>query len=126
MTKPYLLLNAALYGGLALWCTLKHEQTARASGFATLDNSGHSEYLVIYGGLQLGLAGFFAYMGLHEEHHRLGLLFSVLLYAPIVLYRAITVARYWPVSGLTLGIGALETALLVAGALLYFSSRSGS
>jgi len=29
-----------------------------ASGFTEINNSGWSEYLVIYGGLQLGLAAF--------------------------------------------------------------------
>jgi hypothetical protein len=36
-----------------------------------------------------------------------------MLYAPIVLYRLVTVGRFWPVSSLTLGIAGLEGALLL-------------
>jgi len=121
MTKAYLFLNAALYLLLAIWCTVKHAQTSRASGFVALDNSGHSEYLVIYGGLQLGLAVFFWYLGAHAEHHRVGVLFSLMLYAPIVLYRVATVIAFSPVSGITMGIAALETLLLISALLLFFA-----
>jgi hypothetical protein len=117
MIRTYLLLNALLYAGFALWCTIKHTQTAQSIGYVSLNNAGHSEYTVLYGGLQLGLAIFFAYLGASDELYRTGAIFSLMLYAPIVLYRVVTVARYWPTSNLTLATGALETAMLI-GALI--------
>lgn len=120
MTKAYLLLNAVLYFLLVLWCTFKHGQTSKASGFAALDNSGHSEYLVIYGGLQLGLAIFFAYLASSESLHRTGIMLSLMLYLPIVIYRIITVIAYSPVSVITLGTGALEAVLLIGALVLFF------
>lgn len=120
MTKAYLLLNAVLYFLLVLWCTFKHGQTSKASGFAVLDNSGHSEYLVIYGGLQLGLAIFFAYLASSESLHRTGIMLSLMLYLPIVIYRIITVIVYSPVSVITLGTGALEAVLLIGALVLFF------
>ena len=56
--KIFLLVNAVLYFALAVLCTVRHLQTSRGSGYVQLDAAGHSEYLVIYGGLQLGLALF--------------------------------------------------------------------
>lgn len=113
MLRAFLFLNAGLYGLLALWCTVRHDTTAQASGYVTLNASGHSEYLVIYGGLQWGLAGFYAWLGANPALHHTGAVFSVILYAPIVLYRLVTVGRFWPVSSLTLGIAGLEVALLL-------------
>ena len=123
MIKFYLWLNAVLYFCLVLWCTFKHGQTSRASGFLALDGSGHSEYLTIYGGLQLGLAIFFGYLGSKPILHSTGVIFSILLYAPIVAYRVVTVLNFSPVSAVTLGTGGLEV-LLLAGATLLFFKRS--
>lgn len=120
MIPFYLWLNAGLYLLLALWCTVQHGQTSRATGFVSLDNSGHSEYLVINGGLQLGLAFFYGTLAMSVPLHATGLLFSLLLYTPIVAYRVVTVLKYSPVGAVTLGTGALELVLLLGATLLYF------
>ncbi len=117
----YLYLNAALYLVFAAWCTVAASSTATNLGYVGLSNSGRSEYLVIYGGLQLGLAVMFWLLGRSAVYWRLGILIGIALYAPIVLYRVVTVARHWPVGGLTLATGGLETALLIAAVWLYFA-----
>ena len=119
----YLYLNAALYAGFALWCTLKYSSTARSLGYTSLDASGHSEYLVIYGGLQCGLAILFFLLGGRSEYHELGGWVSLGIYAPIVLYRWSTIAIWRPVSGLTLAVALLETLLLVGAVALVWQRR---
>jgi len=123
MVAAYLWINAAIYLLFSLWCTFRPTQTAAASGFLALDNSGRSEYLVVYGGLQLGLAAFFALLAVTPDLHRLGLLFSLAIYVAIVAYRVVTVIVYRPVSSVTLGIAGLEVALLVAAFLLWWLRR---
>lgn len=119
MARIYLYVNAALYLVLAAWCTLKHQQTSVGSGYLTLSPSGRSEYLVVYGGLQIGLAIFYAYLASRPAYVPLGIVFSVMLYAPIVVYRLITVSMNWPVSSVTLGTGSLELILLIWSVLLW-------
>jgi hypothetical protein len=120
MASAYLYLNAALYLLFAVWCTVAPSSTAKNIGYSSLSSGGHSEYLVIYGGLQLGLAALFWLVARNPGTLRLGLLLSIGLYAPIVLYRIATVIRFWPVGPLTVGTGVLETSLLVAAlAILY-------
>lgn len=121
--KFYLWLNAFLYAVLAIWCTVQHTKTASGTGYTGLDNSGHSEYLVIYGGLQLGLVAIYAYLATKPEYLRLGVLLSIFLYTPIVIYRIITVIKYDPVSPITLGTSGLEVALLLAAIGLWFGKR---
>lgn len=116
MTRFYLYLNAALYLAFATWCTLAPSQTAQGLGYAALSASGYSEYLVVYGGMELGFALFFVYCA--RRAPRLGLVFSLCLYAPIVVWRWPTVAAHWPVSSTTLATGVLEVALLAAALLL--------
>ncbi len=125
MATLYLFLNAALYGGLALWCTFQVETTSRFLGFLTLSNSGRSEYLTIYGGLQWGLALMFLLFALKPDLQRTGLLVSMLFYAPLVLHRLISLARFSPVERGTLVVAGLEIALLLAAVLLYWMASRG-
>ena len=119
MAKFYLVFNAVLYAAFAVWCTIKWGQTSQASGYQALSNAGRSEYLVIYGGLQLGMAAFYAYTALNPQYHALGLVFSLCIYAAIVVYRISTVCLYWPVGNVTLVFALLEILLLIAAVDIY-------
>jgi hypothetical protein len=119
MPRLYFFVNAFLYIGLAVLCTAKHVQTARNLGYTELNASGHSEYLVIYGGLQLGLGLIYFFLAREPSYYGLGLLASVLLYAPIVAYRVTTLAIFKPTSAVTLGTAALEVSLLVWGVIAW-------
>ncbi len=119
MIAAYLYGNAALYAVFGAWCTLARRSTSQNLGYEQLSNSGHSEYLVVYGGLQIGLAAFFGYLASQSSLHRAGLIFALALYVPIVLYRVITVFSFWHVRSMTLGVAGLEVALLVTAIVLY-------
>lgn len=124
MSEFYLWANALIYAGFALWCTLKRKQTSIASGYISLNNSGKSEYLVIYGGLQFGLALFFAYLALNAELHKTGIMFALLLYVPIVIYRIATIYFFRSVKRTTLIIGAMEVLLLVGAIISFITIKS--
>ena len=121
MVKIYLWANSIIYVLFALWCSFRKEQTSLASGYLSLDNSGWNEYLVIYGGLQLGLAGFFAYLATHAEFHKLGIVFSLFIYITIVAYRLVGIYCLWPVKQATLGIASMETLLLIGAVIAYYT-----
>jgi hypothetical protein len=123
MTTLYLWINAVLYAVLALWCTLLPAITSQSIGFVALSNSGRSEYAVIYGGMQFGFAFLFAWTAV-SGNHRFGLIFSLAIYVPILLFRVISVVRFWPVSATTLATGALEVVLTSAAILLWLNSQS--
>jgi hypothetical protein len=118
----YLYVNAVLYGVFALWCTVMPTKTAANLGYLDLSSGGRSEYLVIYGGLQLGLALIFWQTARIDAYQRFGVLIAVLLYAPIVLYRVVTVAKQWPVASLTIGTRCLEASLLTVALWLYLKN----
>jgi hypothetical protein len=122
MVNAYLYFNAALYALLAAWCTLLPAQTAAAVGFQLLDKSGQSEYLVIYGGLQSGMAFLFAWFAWTRQP-RNGLVLALAFYVPIVAYRAFTLAQLWPVGVTTTALAVLEWLLLIAAVALYMRQR---
>lgn len=76
MLSAYLYLNALLYVVFAAWMTFFPWNTARAIGFSSLSNGGRSEYLVIYGGLQVGFALFFAHAARSAAMQRVALLIA--------------------------------------------------
>ena len=123
MTMIYLWINAALYAVFAIMCATRVKATARSIGYPSLTPSGVSEYLTVYGGLQVGLAAFFAWTAYQPALHAIGLIFALCLYAPIVLFRWASVLRQWPVTAMTLSIGILEAGLLAAAIVLWWLER---
>jgi hypothetical protein len=121
MIAAYLGFNAVLYFVFAAWCTWRADATAKALGYEALSRGGQSEYLVIYGGLQLGLAAAFALFAWQPAYRVPGLAFALCLYTGIVLYRAVTLWCFGPVPALTWGVGALELTLLVGAAVLWIT-----
>lgn len=120
MQTLYLYANALLYAVFGAWCLIAPGSTAPNLGYTALNGSGESEYRVVYGGLQIGLALFFAYCA--RANDRAGLVFAVALYLPIVLVRAVTVVKF-PVSSMTLGVGGLEALLLATGVWALLAHR---
>jgi len=123
MTAFYLYLNAVVYLLLAGWCTFAPARTATALGYTTLSRSGQTEYLTIYGGLQLGLAFLFAWL-VWSQQMRTGLVLALALYLPIVLYRSISLLRWWPVESTTLLLAATEWLMLAAALWLWWQGRA--
>jgi Domain of unknown function (DUF4345) len=121
----YLYLNAFLYALFAVWVTISPWRTAAAVGFEKLSNSGKSEYLVVYGGMELGIAAFFAWTAWHAPYRKVGVVFALFFYAGIVLYRLATVPQFWPISSTTLILAALEITLLVWASVLLLRHSQG-
>lgn len=126
MTALYLWLNAVIYVLFAILCTWRASATASNVGFLTLSAGGLAEFITVYGGLELGLGIFFAWLAHRPELHRTGLVLALALYVPIVIFRWISVARLAPVGRVTLGTGVLETVMLGLALALWFSQRHPS
>lgn len=107
MVTAYLAFNAILYTVFALWCALAPKQTSTFLGLTPANPAGESEYLAVYGGLQAGLAVFFALATFLPEHRRAALLLSLALYGGIVALRTIAAMR--------LGFGELGNARFAYG-----------
>jgi hypothetical protein len=122
MVAFYLWASAVIHAGFAAWCTFDPERTSRAAGYVSLDAAGRSEYVVVYGGLQAGLALCFAWLAA-QGLPRLGLQFALALTTPIVLFRLVTLWRNWPVGSTTVALAGLELVLLLAAVALWIWQR---
>ena len=54
-TKIFLAAVGAAYVGLAAWCAFRPAQASSSVGFDLRPGAGQSEFLVVYGGLELAL-----------------------------------------------------------------------
>jgi len=94
MLVVYLAFNAVLYAVLGPWCALAPRATSSFLGLTPTGPAGTSEYLAVYGGLQLGLAVFYAVAAAVPAHRPTALLLSLAMYAGIVALRTTAVVRF--------------------------------
>ena len=123
MVRIYFWLNAAIYALVGLACMLNPDRLARAIGYYTLDNSGSSDFLAVYAGLELGLAAFYLALAADERREETGLLFSLCLYGGLVLFRIPSLFLYNPVRWVTHVTAGLELLLLLGAIVLRARAR---
>lgn len=118
MDRAYLFLNAALYVLFALWCAVSPDKTASAVGFTFRSGSGKSEFIAVYGGMELGFAVFFALTALSPALRPAGILFSLCFYGGIVLFRLYSFTTVTGIERPTYILASLEAILLIAAIIL--------
>ncbi|MHC5012642.1 MAG: DUF4345 family protein [Planctomycetota bacterium] len=120
MVPIYLWFNAAMYLVLGVWCTALPDKTAAAIGFAFARPGARSEYITVYGGMEFGLGIFFLLCAWNTAWRDAGLLLGLCLYGGLTLWRLYTFLTIDGISGFPRIAFALELALLVAAAALWW------
>lgn len=115
MTRVYLAIVGAAYVVLAFWCALEPERTARSVGFELRSGSGQSEYLVVYGGLQLALGLIFLWPLFRKQAAGYCLGVCVSIFALLVLFRTASFFLFDDFERTTYVLAAVEWLGLLAG-----------
>lgn len=118
MAKIFLIFNGVLYIALAAWCTIAPIKTSSAIGFSLPNNSAKSEYIVVYGGLELAMGAFFLLCAFKANMLEAGLWFSLLTYGCLMLYRWSTIFALKDLSSFIYTMVAVETLMTAASAYL--------
>ena len=124
MIKAFLIVNGVLYIGLALWCTLLPMKTSQAIGYGLPNNSAKSEYLVVYGGLELAMGAFFLLAAFKTSMTEAGLWFALLTYGCLMLYRWGTIFTLSDLSSFIYTMVAVETVMTGLSAWLLWRHQS--
>jgi hypothetical protein len=119
----YLGFQALLYVALAAWCTLAPDGTSKALGFGLTNGSARSEYITVYGGLELGMGIFFLLTALNPDWRRMGVLFALCTYGCLALFRLGTLIFVPDVGTFPKLMIGLEATMAVLAALLFFGAR---
>jgi len=123
MTRYFLACVGAAYLALSVWCTVRPSSTADSVGLSLKPGSGQSEYLVIYGGLELALGLFFLWP-LRSPRVELDVLLScAVLHGILVLYRTLGFCLFRNFQQTTLWLAATEWAIFLIAFGLWWGAK---
>jgi hypothetical protein len=122
MAVVFLWVNAALYAAFAAWCAVLPDKTSSAIGFGFLNPGAKSEFITVYGGLELGMALFFMFAALNPSMHTVGLLFALCLYACLAVFRAYTLLTIDGIGTFPYTMFAIEVPMALLSGWLYFKA----
>lgn len=116
--KFFLILVSLLYFGLAIWCCIRPELTSNKVGFELINDSGRSEFMTVYGGLEFGIAAIFLAAALRPSWVAGGLLACTCIHASLVLFRTISLFTYADIGSFTYRLAIGEWVIFIAGLVL--------
>ncbi|MEM1354407.1 MAG: hypothetical protein AAGC44_14865 [Planctomycetota bacterium] len=130
LAQGFLILNGVLYVLLGLWCAALPDKTSSAVGFALPTPGGKSEFITVYGGLEVSMGLFFLFCAFYQPTPEtdlltVGLSYSLITYACLMLFRWGTIIALKNLSVFVYSMVTLETAMTVASAVLLWM-RSGN
>lgn len=114
---------ALLYFSLSVWCTLDPQTTSDKVGFQRIPGAGESEFLVIYGGLEMAMALMFAMPLLRRSFLLPSLFFCFLIHLCLVVYRSASFAIYSDIPAFTYQLAIGEWIILLMSMLALFLNR---
>ncbi len=123
MTRLYLAAIGLMYAALAAWCTLSPGVTSEKVGFDLRGDSGRSEFLTVYGGLEFGLALIFLLPLLRSDATEFSLLACLLVHASLVAWRSVSLLIYQDFSSMTAKLAIGEWIILLSSIGMWFASR---
>lgn len=117
--RIFLTVVGLLYLYLAAWCSIDPAETSKLVGFTLQPGSGQSEFLVIYGGLELAMAILFLRPAIQASSTRSSLLACLVIHACLVAFRSVSLFLYDDISAMTHKLAIGEWILFLASASLY-------
>ena len=126
VTRSFLVTIGVAYLALSIWCSLSPATTSGSVGFDLKPGSGQSEYLVIYGGLQLALGCVFLWPLCRSRDLPFCLSVCLLVHACLVLFRTLGFFAFSGIGTTTYALAAVEWVIfLLAGCLWWRQSSVG-
>lgn len=123
IARGYLALVGLLYVGLGLWCAVAPQKTSAVVGFTLQPGGGQSEFLTVYGGLEVALGLLFLWPLYKQEDLAFPLAACVVVHGCLVLFRSIGFIAFAGIPSATYTIAAAEWVLFLSSAGLWFWRR---
>ena len=124
--RTYLSLVGLLYVGLGLYCSFSPVAAARTVGFTLNGQAGSSEFLAVYGGLEIGMGLAFLLPLLQIRATRFALQSCLLIHCSIVICRTISLFTFTPVATSTVKLATGEWVILICGIVCCALTRNSS
>ena len=122
-TKIFLTLTGLTYIALSIWCTVAPATTSRKVGFDLIGGSGSSEFLVIYGGLEMAMGIIFLAPWIRSEWTYPALWACVVIHACLAIYRTIGFIQFEKIESLTYRLAIGEWLIFLVSLALLLGGR---
>ena len=127
IARIYLTIVGILYAGLAIWCSVAPETTSKKVGLERIGGSGKSEFLTVYGGLEMGLALVLLMPWFNRSFTVPALWSCVLVHGCLVVFRTISYFVFTDLTGLTHRLAIGEWVIFLSAlACLVFARNTSS
>ncbi len=113
VAKVCLALIGILYIGLAIFCTIAPQTASEKVGFKLDGGTGQSEFLVIYGGLELAMGLIFLLPLVKSDTLDFSLTACLLIHVCLVIFRSISFFAFSEISGTTVRLAIGEWVILI-------------
>lgn len=123
MARIFLAIVGAAYILLAGWCSLMPDKTSKAVGFTLQPGSGQSEFLTVYGGLELALGIAFLWPLYRPAETAFPLFLCLLIHGCLVAFRTAGFVLYTGIPTATYGLAATEWIIFIGAAILFCMKR---
>lgn len=123
ITKAFLAFVGILYLALAIWCAADPQTTSNKVGFDLRPGSGESEFVTVYGGLELGLFLIFLLPFVWPETQRYALLSCLMIHGCLVLFRTTSYLRFEDIDSFTHRLAIGEWVILLASLAIWFLTK---
>ncbi len=121
MTRIFLAIVGALYVFLAGWCAVQPVKTAKSIGYDLVGGGGLSEYVTVYGGIQLALALIFLWPLYRVEDTNAALAVCLVVHASLVVFRTAGFFMFGDIPSTTYYFAASEWVILLISGYLYYA-----
>jgi hypothetical protein len=122
VTRIFLALVGLVYVALAVWCSLAPGKTSKAVGFELRPGAGDSEFLTVYGGLELALGIVFLWPLFRPDETAWPLFVCLLLHGCLVAFRSAGFLMYQGIPSMTINLAISEWVIFLTTAVLWWRS----
>ncbi|QDV73941.1 hypothetical protein [Botrimarina mediterranea] len=121
--RVFLYVLAILYIGLGIWCAVAPSTTSKKVGFERIGEAGRSEFMTVYGGLEVGMGIMFAIFAIRPESVVYGLVACVAVHGGIVAFRTASFFLYDAMHGMVVQLAIGEWIILLVSSTLLLALR---
>ncbi len=119
MTKIFLSVVGGLYVFLGVYCALLPARASQTVGFELIAGSGQSEFLTVYGGLEVGMGLVFLWPLWRSAETEFALKACLIIHACLVLFRGIGFGVFHEISPATYKLATGEWVIFLANLFLW-------
>lgn len=120
MARIFLAIVGAAYILLAGWCSIMPDRSSKAVGFSLQPGSGQSEFLTVYGGLELAIGIAFLWPLYRPAEIAFPLFLCLMIHGCLVAFRTASFVLYSGISTTTFALAATEWIIFIGAAILYW------